>query len=349
MIRQIGNECIKFVKLKYGYVYIVMFFIISIFSLLNDNTIRTAIYSEEEEKLLAFYYEKWGGTYDASFETEINMYYMSVNSDKYSYRNDSVIPKEIREKIIDNNSVKRMLKIFNSSYVLAKNNEYTDEVVDTRGHRVCLRSYENIDVFFVIITMIMTCLIFSVDKQRGQEDIVKGTRYGNKAVVQAKIALVCLLIIGMSSIKVLFTYIPVIAKFNLDGFDYKLQNVAYMHNVVVDISICEALVFLVLCEVIGLIFANLVCAFVIVSNKGTSEGLICGFAVAYVPYFLLNKESLYKKVPLPSAYLTPYNFLTDIQKYKMQYIVTVCIVVIIMIVISRVYTYGFHIDRRRMR
>lgn len=349
MIKQTFNELVKFIRLKFGFVFIVLFIIINAFSMLNNNSVRISLYPEEAEELLAFYYEKWGGAYHSEYETEIMGYYAQVKNDGYNIAGDSVIPEEIKENILNTQTVQDMMNKFFASYTLAKNNEYVDTVLDMRGSRIALQSYKNIDFFFVLITVVMTCVIFSVDKQRGQEDIVKGTRYGNRAVIKSKMLLASLLVVLLQIVKLVFLFIPVMKNFYMPDASAALQSIDYMHDVAVAVSVGEAFVFLVVCETAGLIFTALICAFLIVGNAGSAEGFICGFAAAYVPIFLLDRNKFYRKLPLPSAYLAPYNFLEAIQKYRTQYILTIILILCLVIIINRVYTHGFGIDRRRFR
>ncbi len=349
MFKQVGNELVKLIKLKYGCVYISLFIIINICMIFNNNSIRTNLYPKEAEELLAFYYEKWGGTYDSSVDTEVTNYYAYVLSDNYSIANDMIIPVELKEKIIDEGTVEQMFKLFYATFALAKNNEHTDIISDVRGYEILLQYYESIDFFFLLTVIIMTCVIFSVDKQRGQEDIVKATVYGNKAVIKAKMLLVTSIIVLFEAIKVVFVCVPVLERFNMSSLKTPLQNIAYMHDVLVQLSVGEAFAFLIICEIIGLVFISLICGLVIVSNVGSAEGFICGFASAYVPFFLLNKGCAYRNIPLPSAYLAPYNFLNTIDQYRVQYVVVLMLIVVLVIIIGRVYTYGFSVDRRRLK
>lgn len=349
MVKQTFNELVKFIRLKYGIVFILLFIIINAFSMLNNNSVRISLYPEEAEELLAFYYEKWGGTYNSKYDAEILAYYAQVNTDNYNIDEDRVIPAEIKEKILNAQTVQNMMKQFYASYTLAKNNEYVDTVLDMRGCRILLESYKSIDFFFVLIVVVMVCVIFSVDKQRGQEDIVKGTRYGNRAVIKAKMLLVSLLVVFLQIVKLIFLCIPVMKNFYIPDIRIALQSVDYMHDVASVVSVSEAFVFLVLCETAGLIFTGLICGFVVTGNAGSAEGFICGFAAAYVPFFLLDRNKFYRNVPLPSAYLAPYNFLESIQKYRLQYILMPILILCLMIIINRVYTYGFGIDKRRLR
>lgn len=349
MIKQTFNELVKFIRLKFGFVFILLFIIINAFSMMNNNSVRMALYPEEAEELLAFYYDKWGGSYHPEYETELMIYYAQVKSGDYNITEDMVIPEEIKEKILNTRTMADMMEKFFASYTLAKNNDHVDTVLDMRGSRIALESYKNIDFFFVLITVVMTCVIFSVDKQRGQEDIVKGTRYGNRTVIKAKMLLVFLLVVFMQAIKLVFLLQPVFGNFYMPDTGVALQSVDYMHDVAATISIGEAFVFLVLCETIGLVFTALVCGFIIVGNAGSAEGFICGFAAAYVPIFLLDRNKFYRSIPLPSAYLAPYNFLEKILEYRLQYVLTLIIMLCLVIIINRVYTHGFGIDKRRFR
>lgn len=349
MLKQVGNELIKFMKLKHGYGYVLLFIVINVGVLFNGNSIRTNLYAEEAEELLSFYYEKWGGTYDSSMDMEATNYYAYVLSDNYNIAKDTIIPVELKEKIIDEGTVEQMFKRFYAALTLAKNNERTDAISDVRGYEIMLQQYKSIDFFFLLIVIIMTCVIFSVDKQRGQEDIVKATVYGNKTVIKAKMLLAALIIVLFEAIKVVFVCVPVLGRFNMPSLGTPLQNLAYMHNVSVKLSVGEAFAFLITCEIIGLVFISLICGLVIVSNVGSAEGFICGFAAAYVPFFLFNKECAYRNIPLPSAYLAPYNFLEYVDKYKVQYIVVLLLVVALVLITSRVYTYGLGIDKRRLK
>lgn len=349
MIKQTWNELVKFVRLKYGMVIILLFIMINAFSALNNNSVRTGLYPEESEEILAFYYGKWGGAYDSKYDAEILTYYAQVNSDSYRLSDDRVLPDSLREKILDPQTVQDMMKKFYASYTLAKNNGYVDTVLDMRGSTILLESYKSIDFFFVLIVVVAVCIIFSVDKQRGQEDIVKGTRYGNREVVKAKMLLVSLLVVFLQAVKLIFLCIPVIQNFYMPDMRVALQAVDYMHDATSAVSVAGAFAFLVLCETAGLIFTGLVCGFVITGNAGSAEGFICGFAAAYVPIFLLDRNQFYRNIPLPSAYLAPYHFLESIQEFRNQYIVTLAVMLCLTVIINRVYTYGFRIDRRRWR
>ena len=347
MFAQMKNEFVKFIKLKYGYIYVLLFVIINVSSVFNNNAIRTNIYSDEAEELLSFYYEKWGGTYDSRFDTEVGLYYANAISENYRLSTDTVIPDALKERL-DEETASSMMKLFYASFNHAKNSSYTDQVSDVRGYQIILRSYESIDFFFVLIVLMIACVIFSVDKQKGQEEIVKATRYGNKSIISAKLFVTVLIVVCLEAVKLIFLIVPVTKSFPMTSLKTPLQNMAYMHNVTASLSIGEAFIFVVLCEITGLILTAFVCAFVIVSNAGSAEGFICGLAVAYVPLFLLKRDGMYRNVPMPSAYLAPYNFLESIGNYKIQYVITVLLVVLFIMLISRVYTYGFGIDKRRL-
>ena len=97
--------------------------------------------------------------------------------------------------------------------------------------------------------------------------------------------------------------------------------------------------FLILCEIAGLIYVSLITGIIIISNYGKAEGFICGIIAAYVPFFLLNKNNGYTKAALPSAFLAPYNFLSEINMYRLQYILTAVIIIGIMFIMEAVYTH----------
>lgn len=112
-----------------------------------------------------------------------------------------------------------------------------------------------------------------------------------------------------------------------------------MQETAVNVGTREALVFLILCEIAGLIYVSLVTGIIIISNFGKAEGFICGMIAAYVPYFLFNNGNSYTKVPLPSAFLAPYNFLDKINTYRLQYILTALIIIGIIFIMEAVYTH----------
>ena len=305
VLRQTAYELIKFFKIKKGYILIILFIIVNVASALNNN-VKSSKYSDEEEVLLKFYYEKWGDTYDSANDTMINLYYSMVTSDDYDIETDMVIPENIREQIIDEKEVKDMMTVYYSSYNIAKNNEHTNLIADLRGWHYLFIEYKNINMFLCIMTLIISSIIFSADKGKGIEDIVKCTRNGKRKLLPANIP---------------------------------IQNVNYMQETAVNIGTRQAMAFLILCEIAGLIYVSLITGSIIISNYGKAEGFICGIIAAYVPFFLLNKNNGYTKAALPSAFLAPYNFLSEINIYRLQYILTAVIIIGIMFIMEAVYTH----------
>lgn len=104
-----------------------------------------------------------------------------VTSDDYDIETDYVIPEDMKEQIIDEKEVKDMMTVYYSSYNIAKNNEYTDLITDARGWHYLFIEYKNINMFLCIMTLIVSSMIFSVDKGKGIEDIVKCTKMVKKA------------------------------------------------------------------------------------------------------------------------------------------------------------------------
>lgn len=133
---------------------------------------------------------------------------------------------------------------------------------------------------------------------------------------------------------------PVINAYGISYFsDIPIQNVNYMQETAVNIGTRQAVEFLILCEIAGLIYVSLITGIIIISNYGKAEGFICGIIAAYVPFFLLNKNNGYTKTALPSAFLAPYNFLSEINMYRLQYILTAVIIIGIMFIMEAVYTH----------
>lgn len=149
VLQQTAYELIKFFKIKKGYILIILFIIVNAASALNNN-VKSSKYSDEEEVLLKFYYEKWGDTYDSANDTMINLYYSMVTSDDYDIETDMVIPENIREQIIDEKEVKDMMTVYYSSYNIAKNNEHTNLIADSRGWHYLFIEYKNINMFLCI-------------------------------------------------------------------------------------------------------------------------------------------------------------------------------------------------------
>ena len=338
VLRQTAYELIKFFKIKKGYILIILFIIVNAASALNNN-VKSSKYSDEEEVLLKFYYEKWGDTYDSANDTMINLYYSMVTSDDYDIETDMVIPENIREQIIDEKEVKDMMTVYYSSYNIAKNNEHTNLIADSRGWHYLFIEYKNINMFLCIMTLIISSIIFSADKGKGIEDIVKCTRNGKRKLLPAKIIAVIIMIILLEMIRTAALF-PVINKYGISYFsDIPIQNVNYMQETAVNIGTRQAMAFLILCEIAGLIYVSLITGSIIISNYGKAEGFICGIIAAYVPFFLLNKNNGYTKAALPSAFLAPYNFLSEINIYRLQYILTAVIIIGIMFIMEAVYTH----------
>lgn len=338
VLRQTYYELMKFLKIKKGYILIILFILVNVAGALNNN-VKSSKYSDEEESLLEFYYEKWGDTYDSANDTIINLYYSMVTSDDYDIETDYVIPEDMKEQIIDEKEVKDMMTVYYSSYNIAKNNEYTDLITDARGWNYLFIEYKNINMFLCIMTLIVSSMIFSVDKGKGIEDIVKCTKNGKKKLLPAKIIAVVIMIILLELIRTVALF-PVINTYGISFFiNIPIQNVNYMQETAVNVGTREALVFLILCEIAGLIYVSLVTGIIIISNFGKAEGFICGMIAAYVPYFLFNNGNSYTKVPLPSAFLAPYNFLDKINTYRLQYILTALIIIGIIFIMEAVYTH----------
>lgn len=343
---QFKNELMKFLKLKHGYILILLFILINIVSLFNNNVVRANTYSDEMEELLSFYYEKWGGKYNESYFSEISMYYAMTRTDDYSLEKDIVIPHNIREKNIDSGTVQRAVEKFYASYMLARNNENVDTVEDVRGYTIILRHFESIDFILILLTLVVTATIFSLDKGRGQKDIIKCTRNGYMRVAWGKIGAVALLIITLEMVKFTFLFTSTSRCFDLGNMNISLQSINNMHDIKENITVLYAVIFEGICEIAGVFFANLICAFIIVKGWGNAEGLIGGFASAYVPFFLFNRDMKYRSIPLPSAYLAPYNFLSDMNAYDLQYAITIILIVTVILLIIGGYTYGFKVRRR---
>ena len=338
VLRQTAYELMKFFKIKKGYILIILFIIVNAAGALNNN-VKSSKYSDEEEALLKFYYEKWGNTYDSANDTMINLYYSMVTSDDYDIETDTVIPEDIREQIIDEKEVKDMMTVYYSSYNIAKNNEHTNVIADSRGWHYLFIEYKNINMFLCIITLIISSIIFSADKGKGIEDIVKCTRNGKRKLLPAKIIAVIIMVVVIELIRTAALF-PVINTYGISYFsDIPIQNVNYMQDTAVNIGTRQAMAFLILCEIAGLIYVSLITGIIIISNYGKAEGFICGIIAAYVPFFLLNKNNGYMKAALPSAFLAPYNFLSEINMYRLQYILTVVIIIGIMFIMEAVYTH----------
>lgn len=338
VLRQTYYELMKFLKIKKGYILIILFILVNVAGALNNN-VKSSKYSDEEESLLEFYYEKWGDTYDSANDTIINLYYSMVTSDDYDIETDYVIPEDMKEQIIDEKEVKDMMTVYYSSYNIAKNNEYTDLITDARGWHYLFIEYKNINMILCIMTLIVSSMIFSVDKGKGIEDIVKCTKNGKKKLLPAKIIAVVIMIILLELIRTVALF-PVINTYGISFFiNIPIQNVNYMQETAVNIGTRQAMAFLILCEIAGLIYVSLITGSIIISNYGKAEGFICGIIAAYVPFFLLNKNNGYTKAALPSAFLAPYNFLSEINIYRLQYILTAVIIIGIMFIMEAVYTH----------
>lgn len=344
MIMQIMNELKKLIVLKKGYLIFVIFVLINIFSVATSN-VKNTRYSEEEEKLLEFYYEYFGTVHNEDNDIYITTYYALVSSDEYRVDTDAVIPDELKKEQINEKQVKEIMNSYYSSFNLAKNSGITDSIVDSRGWQYILQEFKNIDFLLCLSVIILSAIFFSIDKSRGQEDIVKCTRLGRGILAQSKLAALFICIILFEIIKQMRVVIPVVNTYYVDFAGIPLANVPYMHDVTININTVQAYIFVIICETVGLMFVGIITGLIIVIGGGAAEGFFTGFSFAYVPYFLFNKDNAYMRIPLPSAYLTPYNFLNDIQKYLYVYIAVTVIILAFLLMIVKIY----RIEWKRIR
>ena len=335
---QLKNEWLKFIRLKYGWIYIVLFVFICAYSAFNNAGIITSKQNAEAERLLAYYYEKWGGWYNPEISDEMSDYMIYVKSPKYNIENDPYIDDDIKKQMFTSAAAFPMFKRFYASYVLAEQNENVDEVVDIRGYELCMVEYKDIDLFLVIIALTICAVIFSTDKGKGQEDIVKTTRFGKNRVIIGKQLLLLLIIIFFEMVKVAMMILSVGKEYSINDFGIALQNVGYMHNVNAEITIGTALLICAVFEILGTYAACMICGFVITKWNSASAGFITALAFIYVPFFLLEKDKLYRTLPVPSGYMAPYNFLLDIQKFRTQYIIFVALLFVLIVTVYAAYS-----------
>lgn len=325
MIRQILNELYKLIFLNRGYVILILFLLINLYHIDNNNTVIMNKFTAENEKALDEMFARFGDKYDTAKSKGIEEYYASAVSntdDEYLKKHKSVI------------------RYYYKAYIVPRDSEHTDRIVDARGYEVILNDYASINVWMLLISLIITAMVFGSDKARGQEDIVKTTLYGHKKVIVAKLIFVTVIITLMELIRFACVYIGVRKNFDIADMSVPLQNLNYMHDVAIDINVGQAMIFVVLAQIVGLIMTNAVCAFWVTGANKAAAGFFWGFALSYVPFFLLNTDKFYRKLPLPAAYLAPYNFLDSIEQFRDMYLITVGICVVMYIVIYKIYVGG---------
>ena len=149
VLRQTAYELMKFFKIKNGFILIILFILVNAACALNNN-VKSSKYSDEEEALLKFYYEKWGDTYDCANDTMINLYYSMVTSDDYDIETDTVIPKDIREQIIDEKEVS-LKEYISTTYQTLDDSikhitENMDKIVTLRDGRTTIYKSKSLDL-----------------------------------------------------------------------------------------------------------------------------------------------------------------------------------------------------------
>lgn len=318
MIKCIRYELYKFLVVNRGWIIVLIFIVLQIFSIANNGFISNSEKLPQTEITLAEYYGRWSGKLNETSIVEIEAHnnkltFLDIEIDRIYSEMDAGKISEFdgRELLKEKYELSRSKRVFNKfyyQYQYVKENPTDRELHDLRGWNILYSFYQGLDYLLIFLVLIASASIFSSESEESTSYMVKTTRLGYKKVVLAKILSVILIILSACVLTLVIEAVTVNAKFSLSNGNAAIQSMDMFGMFPFRVSILLGVGILFLIQVLGLLLMSLICALIAqVNNKGYL-GLFVGLGIVILPYFLFSENLIYYKTPLPTGLISPLGY-----------------------------------------